>query len=196
MNKIDKMKTIIFILLLSLMSTALVAQKKIYYTKNLDAYVGTWVYESNDTIFKIKFKKGSEEGLDAIFNGLYGGYLLSVKGSVIEDYMSRLPVSWNYRTEPKPRNLYIWATNSSYHIEDVTPNFLGVMFYDQRKKHFGGKGLGGGLIQLLSPDKIHWKLDEKRGIWNETEGDDSIDEAMLKPIGFSVPSDVIMVKEK
>lgn len=190
------MKSIKLTLLLLIVSATLTAQKRIDYTKNLDAYVGTWVYQSNDTIFKIVFQKGKEESRTNISDGLFGGYSLSVRGVLVENYMSPLPSFWDYSISPKPRNLYIWATNSTYNPRIVDPNTLGVMFYDQRKRHFGGKGLTGGLIQLLSPNKIHWKLDEKRGIWNETEGDDSIDEAMLKPIGFSVPSDVIMVKEK
>ena len=41
---------------------------------------------------------------------------------------------------------------------------LGIIFYDQRKRHFGGKGITGGYIQLLSPTKIRWKLDEEKGI--------------------------------
>jgi hypothetical protein len=47
----------------------------------------------------------------------------------------------------------------------------------------------------LSPTKIRWKLDEEKGIWNETEGDESISDAGRRPIGFSVPDDVIMTKE-
>ena len=188
------MKTITLTLLFFLASTTLIAQKRVYYAGNLDAYVGTWKYQSNDTIFKIVLQKGQEEGSNDIFPGLYGGYFMSVKGVVVDNYLSPLPVHWNYSTQPQPRNLYIWATNNAYHVEDVYPDLFRVMFYDQRKRHFGGKGLTGGMIQLLSPNKIHWKLDEKRGIWNATEGDDTIDDP--KPIGFSVPSDVIMIKEK
>lgn len=70
------MKTLKFLLLLLLVSTSILAQKKVYATKNLDAYVGTWVYQSNDTIFKIILEKGKEEGAADIFNGLYGGYFL------------------------------------------------------------------------------------------------------------------------
>lgn len=47
----------------------------------------------------------------------------------------------------------------------------------------------------MSPTKIRWKLDELTGIWNETEGDESISDAERRPIGFSVPDDVIMTKE-
>ena len=77
-----------------------------------------------------------------------------------------------------------------YSLDYIDPNRVGVLFYDQRKKHFGGKGILGGKILLLSSDKIRWHLDEKLGL------------ALKEPdeytelIGFSVPSDVIMTKEK
>ena len=53
------MKRIEFILCLLFISTVIFAQKEIAPTKNLDAYTGTWVYQSNDTIFKIVLKKGT-----------------------------------------------------------------------------------------------------------------------------------------
>ena len=55
------MKTIKIILLLLFISSSLIAQKInidiTFYTKNLEAYKGTWVYQSNDTIFRIVHKK-------------------------------------------------------------------------------------------------------------------------------------------
>ncbi|WP_291589103.1 DUF6705 family protein [Bacteroides sp.] len=189
------MKTFKIILLLLVVTTNITAQKIVRPTKNLEAYVGTWVYQKNDTIFKIKLKKGQEVGETWIYNGLYGGYYLSIKGKVIENYFGELPTSWDFSKESRPNNIYIWASNHSYRLSDVDPNGVSVWFYDQRKKHFGGKGITGGYIQLLSPTKIHWKLDELRGIWNETEGDESISDAERRPIGFSIPDDVIMIKE-
>lgn len=50
------MKRIEFVLCLFL-SAQLVLPKEIAPTKNLDAYIGTWMYQSNDTIFKIVLKK-------------------------------------------------------------------------------------------------------------------------------------------
>ena len=47
------MKRIEFVLCLFFISTVSFAQKEIAPTKNLDAYIGTWMYQSNDTIFKI-----------------------------------------------------------------------------------------------------------------------------------------------
>ena len=176
------MKTIKIILLLLVVTTgSLMGQKSVLPTKNLDAYVGTWVYQNSDTIFKIRLQKGQKIGRSDIYNGLYGGYYLSVKGKIIENYWGELPV--------------YWASNHSYTLNEIDPNYVSVWFYDQRKKHFGGKGISGGYIHLLSPTKIHWKLNEALGIWYETEGDESITDAERQPIGFSVPDNVIMMKE-
>lgn len=68
------MKRIEFVLCLFFISTVSFAQKEIAPTKNLDAYIGTWMYQSNDTIFKIVLKKGYAEDQHMIINGLMGGY--------------------------------------------------------------------------------------------------------------------------
>ena len=159
------MKTFKFILLALVVSNTITAQKNVRPTKNLDSYEGTWIYQKNDIIFKIKLQKGQEAWRNDLINGLYGGYYLSVRGEVLENYMSGFPVYWDFSKDPRPI------------------------------RHFGGKGITGGYIQLLSPTKIRWKLDELTGIWNETEGDESISDAERRPIGFSVPDDVIMTKE-
>lgn len=87
------MKTIKIILLLLLISNSLIAQKInidiTFYTKNLGAYEGTWVYQSNDTIFKIVLQKGPIVYPDGVaIDGLLGGYFLSVKGDILENYLS------------------------------------------------------------------------------------------------------------
>ena len=69
------------------MNVAIWAQKVDGAGNNIDPYVGTWVYQSNDTIFKIVFQKGRKISRYAETHGLYGGYYLSVKGEVLEDYM-------------------------------------------------------------------------------------------------------------
>ena len=82
------------------------------------------------------------------------------------------------------------GNSSFFYLGYIDPNRVGVLVYDQRKKHFGGKGILGGKILLLSSDKIRWHLDEKLGLALE-EPDE-----YTELIGFSVPSDVIMTKEK
>lgn len=186
------MKSILFIFLLLSLGSDMMAQK-VYPTKNLDAYVGIWKYQKNDTIFRIILQKGQNNGRNSIYNGLYGGYMLKIKGNMVENFWTPLPTAWN-SSQPKPNNLYLWASNSSYSTNLIDPNYIGVIFYDQKKKHFGGKGITGGYIRLLAPNKIQWKLNEKTGIQNEMDMEER--EEMIKPIGFSVPSDVIMIKEE
>lgn len=185
------MKTIKIILLLLFISSSLIAQKInidiTFYTKNLEAYKGTWVYQSNDTIFKIVLQKGPIVYPDGVaIDGLLGGYFLSVKRVTLDNYLSPLPTCWKYPT--KPNNLYIWATNYSPNERDVDPNSLRFIFWDQKKRHYDGNGIMAGTINLLPPNKIRWILDEIEGIRA------TIDQT-ADPIGFSVPTDVIMIKE-
>ena len=163
---------------------------------NINAYIGTWVYQSNDTIFKIVFQKGKEITSYSETHGLYGGYYLSVKGEVLENYMGPLPTCWNLEiSTTRPDNMYIWAPNSDSYDKSTVPT-LGMSFYDKRKKHFNGKGISGGYIKLLSPKKLLWHLDEKEGIWWEVEGREDTDITKVLPIGFSVPEHAILTKEE
>ena len=179
------MKRIEFVLCLFFISTVSFAQKEIAPTKNLDAYIGTWMYQSNDTIFKIVLKKGYAEDQHMIINGLMGGYFLSVKGIIVENYFSIRDTIWHLDKKKGTQDFSIWASNNATSLDYIDPNRVGVLFYDQRKKHFGGKGILGGKILLLSSDKIRWHLDEKLGLALE-EPDE-----YTELIGFSVPSDVI-----
>ena len=168
------MKRIEFVLCLFFISTISFAQKEIAPTKNLDAYIGTWMYQSNDTIFKIVLKKGYAEDQHII----------------VENYFSIRDTIWHLDKKKGTQDFSIWASNNATSLDYIDPNRVGVLFYDQRKKHFGGKGILGGKILLLSSDKIRWHLDEKLGLALE-EPDE-----YTELIGFSVPSDVIMTKEK
>lgn len=85
------MKTFRIIVLLLVLGINATAQENQNFAKILDTYVGTWVYQKNDTVFKIKFQKGQQLWTKKTANGLYGGYYLSVNGRVLEDYMGELP---------------------------------------------------------------------------------------------------------
>mgnify|MGYP000780485798 FL=1 len=54
-------------------------------------------------------------------------------------------------------------------------------------------------MDLTASNKLHWKLDEKKGLWYALEGDYAEDMVPAPeewiPRGFSVPTDVIMTKE-
>lgn len=176
------MKRIYIVLVLLFTYTSVFSQV------NYDDFVGTWIYQNNDSIFKIKLQKGTLVGRVSHKN-IFGGYYLSVNGVVKEDYIKEIPFTWNNGTAPE-HNIYIAANGT-------VPNILGFVFYDQCKQHFNGRGLSGGVMELIAPNKLHWTLNEKEGVWEYTEGDlgDSdivLPEATL--IGFSVPTDVILTK--
>ena len=152
------MKRIEFILcLLFYKHSYFLPKRKLLQQKNLDAYTGTWVYQSNDTIFKIVLKKGHVESEYMITNGLVGGYFLSVKGKVVENYLNITSTSRHLDKRDEHIKFYFWASNNATSLDYIDPNRVGVLFYDQRKKHFGGEGIAGGEILLLSPDKIRWQ---------------------------------------
>ena len=160
------------------------AQEQLY---PIEDFVGTWQYVNSDTVFTVKLVKGTE--VHSPFQKgdvLYGGYTLEVNGEVIDDYSNVNSVR-DIRVSPPQQGIYITA--STYRSPTVS---FGVTFYDQRKKHFDGKGIGGCRIEMLSPSKLKWKLDESLGISLAIEGCEDCPE--VKPIGFSVPTNVILTK--
>ena len=156
-----------------------------------DAFVGTWIYESNDTIFKVRLQKGSVKNVVETYEAVLGGYMLSIKGVVKEAYIKDLPAFWDTSKTSAP-SLGIYIIGS--HANNTS---LGFSFYDMEKKHIYGTGLPCNWMTLLAPDKLHWKLNEREGVWAILEGsenDEDIAEMELR--GFSVPDDVIMTKEE
>ena len=84
----------------------------------------------------------------------------------MENYLNIRPTTSRHldKRDEHIKILSIWASNNATSLDYIDPNRVGVLFYDQRKKHFGGEGIAGGEILLLSPDKIRWHLDEKLGL--------------------------------
>jgi hypothetical protein len=153
------------------------------------------VYQKNDTVFKIKLQKGRSLSRYGDRDKLFGGYYLSVKGEVREDFIKPMPFEWKVDTSSAPSNhIYINALGN-------TPDRVGFTFYDQSKKHLDGRGITGGEMKLISPTRLHWTLDELSGLrwtlgsglWIRDENMQAIRKETLR--GFSVPTDVIMVKE-
>lgn len=176
------MKRIYFFFILVLMGLNVFSQA------NYDAFVGTWIYQKNDTVFKIRLQKG----IMYYYSGrvrtvMFGGYSLNVKSVFIEDYIKPIPEKWFERESTAPsNNIFIEAVSD-------TPDYLSFTFYDQRKQHADGKGLSCGSMDLITPNKLHWKLNEYEGLWWRYEG---TEEGVPALRGFSVPDDVIMTKEE
>ncbi|MBQ8224795.1 MAG: hypothetical protein IJZ86_05555 [Bacteroides sp.] len=154
----------------------------------IEDFVGTWQYVNSDTVFTVKFVKGTDVNPSLRIERvrLFGEYSLQVDGVTLDDYLdvdsvlnSKLPVP--------EQKVYIKASASHSPMR-----VFGVTFYDQRKKHFDGKGIGGCSIVMVAPNKLHWELDESLGIFFATEGCEDCPE--VKPIGFSVPTNVILTK--
>jgi len=160
------------------------------YTANaqssVDDYIGTWKGEKGDTVFVIKLIKGDTFLKGRVIN-LLGGYYVSVKNEYTDDY---LKINTHRIFEKKLAGQHIYI-DASYSRMSSNKN-IGFHFYDQRKRHFNGEGIAGGWMEYIAPNKLHWRLDEKMGIWWATEGSD--DYGTVKPIGFSVPSDIILIK--
>ena len=76
------MKKIILTSLFTIVVSCLMAQ---WYTKNLDAYVGTWEYTDDTTTFRIFLKKGVSRILSDPYEIIYGGQYLARNGVVIID---------------------------------------------------------------------------------------------------------------
>lgn len=53
----------------------------IFSQANYDAFIGTWVYQNNDTVFKIKLQKGTMKGYLRNHNVIFGGVLSQCKRS-------------------------------------------------------------------------------------------------------------------
>lgn len=165
----------------------------------MDFYAGIWVYQSNDTIFRISLqvcKYIFDSGYKS--NVLCGSYYLSVGGNVIDDYLAEFPKVNIIIEGNRPPKLCIEAVTA--HNDSLTPSpRVAVRFYDKRKRHFNGEGLRGGYMKLLSPDKLLWQMDEKEGIDIKTHGwDEEIQgpKPSTVPIGFSVPEHAVLTREK
>lgn len=186
------MKTLNLILLfmfigsMSFLSSQTIRKKMV----NADAYEGTWVYCANDTVFKIVLQK-ILVGAVELEEEIMGNYSLSVNGQLIDNYISSMPHFWNPSEQSRSScHFYIRG------LDNYNKTLLNVKFYDQSKRHFDGKGILGGKIELLSPTTLHWTLDEWAGVRAYIEAYESLLLDDYTPIGFSVSTDAIMFKEK
>ena len=103
--------------------------------KGLNELMGTWVYQKNDTVFKIQLldkcavaytKEEKEFTME-----LWGNYYLSVKGKVIEDNLNlrtQIPDKWNAGINGYPANFLGLCV-----IANEPPMIYTVDFYDKQK---------------------------------------------------------------
>ena len=152
-------------------------------------YIGTWQYVSNDTVFTVKFVEGRK--VNSLYRNsrqryLFGGYALEVGGVLVEDYLNVNDVM-DIRINLSEQHIYIDAS-----VSFLPTSYFSMLFYDQRKKHLDGNGISGCFITMVAKNKLKWELNEERGISDWVEGCEDCPE--IKPIGFSVPTNVILTK--
>ena len=183
------MRKILLINLMAIIANSLTAQKVgSYYTKNLDAYVGTWEYVSDSCTFRIYLKKGisyyNMMTKDIRGEKVYGGHYIERNGVVITD----LEAATQAATEDNS-SMTISATNWKEVETMVTPNVLTLAFSDVLKD----KG-GSGKLTLIpgNPAQLRWQItetDERIIIWVE-----GVDPEPVEYEGWTVPEDVILTQ--
>lgn len=161
----------------------------IYAQYSSDSYLGTWLYQSKDTVFTIKIQKTTMSSNNKSMEFIVGGYSLKVKGVLTDNYIGNPPAIWNPTTMAQNNDIYLYGS----YVEYDGGSLVGFSFFDQRKKHFDGEeAISGGRMVLISPTQLHWTLNEKKGI----DAQEGSSYGSSKPKGFSVPTDVIMTREE
>ena len=184
------MKKNAFITIMALCTTLCMAQKK---TVSIDytPFIGTWIYQNNDTIFRINLKPIITTSRALIIHRLWGGYSISIHNTLIDNCIGLYPDSLiRENNEEEKYNIGIDAFMYSLPEDEsyLTRDKIKTIFYDKQRMHNKGNGIGGGHIVSISNDSIHWYLDEKKGARQK--------ELKFENLGFSVPTDVIMIREK
>ncbi len=180
-------KILVFTVLLAII-TSISAQSHTFSANDL---MGTWKYEKNDTLFKIRFSKvipfPSRWIKDS--KAIIGNYQLIVKGKVVQDFFSDdLPDIITSRKKEKNGNVTIIV----YVPKETNPKAYAFIFYDMVKKHRNGEGIAGCKMRMLSPTQLKWDLNEFFE-WSIEEHD--VTEKFYF-IGFSVPNNIILTKEQ
>ena len=182
------MKKIILISLFLIVINGLTAQEKAdFFTKNLDAYVGTWEYTSATCTFRIYLKKGKDyyrKGGPLSSEIIYGGHYIAYNGIVITDLESIIKTANDEDTR-----MTIWASNAEKTAAEVNPNLLIFTFFDDLKDKRGS-----GKLTLIpgNPAKLRWQI---LGM-SATKIFIPINDEPMPAIqqGWTVPEDVVLTK--
>jgi hypothetical protein len=158
-----------------------------YFSKNLDAYVGTWEYRRGADVFRIVLKKDNAfDDYDRTFlnERIYGGHVYIRDGIVVSDCIQIVEES----TTLDSKTMSISANNASLNEEFVTPNELRLLFRDHLKNKFG---LGTLTLIPGTPAQLHWRIiREPEGVYILAAGESL---PVFDPT-WSVPTDVILTK--
>jgi len=177
----------IFAFLLLVTSNAFGQNIERRYGANLDFYVGTWKYTNIATNeeFTIKLRKSIYTGFNISYDCVVGTYTYKKNGSVILDNMNEFMID---RSVGLPAPIY--ASNARETISEPNPNKLRT-FVDDYGILWPNSTLpkdGEGTITIVStvnPKKIRWEL-------KDGEGPRIV--GHHPPMGFSIPTDIILTK--
>ncbi len=193
------MKKLVLLLILCFAFLDVMGQKDTVYSIDLTPYVGTWVYENQDTVFTIKWQMAKDTAYNRrrivlyVSDCLVGGYSLKVNGVETDNYIKELPTGLSFfsgKNDSPKSNVYLSASYLVRKKSDLQ-NFDGkitrIKFYDQRKKHNNGDGFFAGGMELLAPDKLHWWLEDEEKVQLQQGADGPL-------VGYSVPTNAVMRK--
>jgi hypothetical protein len=160
-----------------------------YFSKNLDAYVGTWEYSKGADVFKVVLKKDKEYGPDGTYlnERIYGGHLYIRDEVVVSDCIPAVLSS----TTLDSKVMSISANNVSLREENVKSNELRLGFKDRLKNKIGLGTLTLIPATRFRPAQLHWK------IIREPEGAVILkagEELRVKDPTWSVPTDLMLTK--
>jgi len=181
------MKKIVLISLFAIVVNCIPAQEQArLFTKNLDAYAGTWEYATATETFRVVLIKGVRSFSNSYAECLIGGYRYVKNGVVVADYTQGTIPSVFQESDLSINNsaITVKGTNAALTLAEVNPNVIRIFFKDMGL----GKTTSEGQMQLLSPTQARWTLKDERGIYALLPGESPPVE------GFSVPTDVIMTK--
>jgi hypothetical protein len=157
-----------------------------YFSKNLDAYVGTWEYRNGADVFKIVLKKDKEYGPDKEYlnERIYGGHSYIRNGVVVSNCIPAVLKSVTLDS----KTMSISANNAEVDEENVEVNELRLGFKDRLKNK-----IGLGTLTLIpgAPAQLHWRIiREPEGVYLLKAGESL---PVSDPV-WSVPTDVILTK--
>ena len=161
-----------------------------WYSANIDFYVGTWRYTNTPTNeeFTIKLRKAVHTSSLSMIREecIVGAYILKKNGVVVLDNMNEF---MNDRSVDGV-DIPIYATNARETAAAVNPNMLRttVLDYGILRPSSNVPKYGIGSITIVStsnPKKIQWVLKDPPGA--RIVGHSA-------PMGFSIPTDIILTK--
>jgi len=177
----------IFTLLLLSSNTTYGQNVEQWHSTNLDFYVGTWRYTNTTTKeeFTIKLRKSVYTAYDIRRDCVVGAYTYKKNGVVVLDNMNKY---MNDRSVGNPVPIY--ASNARETAAESNPNMLRANIEDYGILWPGSTSFksGEGVITIVStgnPKKIHWAL-------KDSEGPRIV--GHHPPLGFTIPTDMILTK--